>query len=232
MVLVSDNGTEFLNDVVATLKSKMGTEHITSSAGHPQPNGKVERVNAMVRNYLQSYVDWTGNLWSDCLAELNFAYNTSIHRGLKLSPFEVVHNFQPRFPGFETQAGINDIFHGEEKADLIPARVKLVREFAASQSKLFQTQWCTRMNKFRQDPVYRRGDLVMFHDPARAGTRQGVKSRKFVNPWLGPCKVVDFLPQTLTVKLQLHDTTSGRSGGTLRIHAERVKPYISRDTGK
>ena len=89
------------------------------------------------------------------------------------------------------------------------------------------------MNRFRQDPVYRRGDLVMFHDPARAGKRQGVKnSRKFVNPWLGPCKVVDFFPQTLTVKLQLPETASGRSGGTHRIHAERVKPYISRDTGK
>ena len=233
VVLVSDNGTEFLNDVVATLKSKMGMDHITTSPGHPQPNGKVERVNASVRNYLRSYVDWTGNLWSDCLAELNFAYNTSVHRALKLSPFEVVHNFQPRFPGFETQAGINDIFYGEEKSDLIPARVKLVREFARSQSKLYQTQWCTRMNQFRQDPVYRRGDLVMFHDPARAGKRQGIKnSRKFVNPWLGPCKVVDFFPQTLTVKLQLPETASGRSGGTHRIHAERVKPYISRDTGK
>ena len=230
LVVVSDNGTEFLNEVMGAFMNMMGTEHITTSAVHPQPNGKVERVNATLRNYIRSYVDWTKDLWSECLAELNFAYNTSIHRGLRLSPFEVIFNYQPRFPGFETQAGINDKFYGEEKADLIPARIKLVREFAASQSQLFQTQWCTRMNKFREDPVYRRGDLVMFHDVARAGTRQKVKSKKFVNPWIGPCEVVDF--KNPTIKIRLPKLKDGKAGGIQPVHVERVKPYISRDTGK
>ena len=231
LVVVSDNGTEYVNEVMDEYLSLMGAEHRTTSAYHPQSNAKVERVNATLRNYIRSYVDWTGQNWSECLPELNFSYNTSIHKGLKLSPFEVVFNYQPRFPGFETQAGINDKFYGEEKADLIPAQVKLVREFAASQSKEFQVQWSSRMNRFRKDPVYHKGDLVMFHDAARAGSRQGVKSKKFVNPWLGPCQVLDFYPKTLTVKVKLPEGR-GRRPEIYRIHAERIKPYISRTTGK
>ena len=77
LVVVSDNGTEFLNEVMGAFLNMMGTEHRTTSAVHPQPNGKVERVNATVRNFLQSYVDWSKDNWSDCLATLNFAYNTS-----------------------------------------------------------------------------------------------------------------------------------------------------------
>ena len=227
LVVVSDNGTEFLNEVMGAFLNMMGTEHRTTSAVHPQPNGKVERVNATVRNFLQSYVDWSKDNWSDCLATLNFAYNTSIHIGLKLSPFEVVFNYQPRFPGFETMAGINDKFYGEEKADLIPQQIKLVREFVASQSKLFQTQWCTRMNKLRKDPVYKRGDLVLFFDPQMAGRRQKVRSRKFVNPWLGPCKVVDFRPGTNSIKIKLLNESKVHP-----VHVDRVKPYISRDTGR
>ena len=231
LVVVSDNGTEFVNEVMGAFLNMMGTEHRTTSPIHPQPNGKVERVNATLRNYIRSYVDWSGQNWSDCLAELNFSYNTSIHRGLKLSPFEVVFNYQPRFPGFETEAGLNDKFYGEGRADRIPAQIKLVREFAASQSREFQTQWTTRMNKFRVDPEYKKGDLVLFHDPARAGTRQKVRSRKFVNPWLGPCQVIEFFPRTLTVKLKV-PSARGQGSETYRVHAERVKPYISRDTGK
>ena len=231
LVVVSDNGTEFLNEVMGAALNFMGTEHRTTSAIHPQPNGKVERVNATVRNFLQSYVDWSKDSWSDCLATLNFAYNTAVHIGLRLSPFEVVFNYQPRFPGFETMAGINDKFYGEEQADLIPRQIKLVREFVASQSKLFQTKWCTRMNKFRKDPVYKRGDQVLFFDPQMAGRRQKVRSKKFINPWLGPCKVIDFRPSTNTVKLQVTNEKKGTSK-IYPVHVERVKPYISRDTGR
>ena len=231
LVVVSDNGTEYVNEVMGAFLNLMGTEHRTTSPVHPQPNGKVERVNATLRNYIRSYVDWSGQNWSDCLAELNFSYNTSVHRGLRLSPFEVVFNYQPRFPGFETEAGINDKFYGEGRADLIPAQIKMVREFAASQSKEFQTQWTSRMNRFRVDPEYKRGDQVMFHDPARAGIRQKVKGRKFLNPWLGPCEVVEFFPRTLTVKLKV-PSHQGKRSEVYRVHAERVKPYIGRDSGK
>ena len=87
------------------------------------------------------------------------------------------------------------------------------------------------MNKFRKDPVYKRGDQVLFFDPQMAGRRQKVRSKKFVNPWLGPCKVVDFRPATNTVKLQVTNEKKGTSK-TYPVHVERVKPYISRDTGR
>ena len=50
------------------------------------------------------------DIWSECLAELNFSYNTSIHQGLRTFPFEVVYNYQPRYPGFKNLDGLRETF--------------------------------------------------------------------------------------------------------------------------
>ena len=65
LVVVSDNGTEYVNEVMGAFLNMMGTEHRTTLPVQPQPNGKVKHVNATLWNYIRSYVDWTGQNWSD-----------------------------------------------------------------------------------------------------------------------------------------------------------------------
>ena len=232
LVAVSDNGTEFVNSVMEGVMKMLGTEHRKTSPYHPQSNGKCERVNPTVKEYIRSFVDWRKDIWSECLAELNFSYNTAIHQGIRMSPFEVVYNYQPRYPGFENLDGLKETFYSELEEDELARGAALVREFAANQSEKFQAQWNQRMNKFRTDPNYKVGDQVMFYAPERDSRRRAVKGRKYINPWIGPCKIVKHAPNSVTVRLWVPPGPDHVNGAHADAHVQRIKPYIDRTNGR
>ena len=229
--VVSDNGTEFLNEVMARYMEFVGTEHVTTTPYHPQTNGKCERINPSIKEYLRSYIDWRKGDWSEGLAETNFSYNTSLHQGLQNTPFEVLHLYEPRYPGFETLAGLKEKFYGEGDEAILPRNANLVREFAAAQSERYQAQWNKRMNKFRTDPTYQRGDRVLFYAPARDAARRKVRGKKFVNPWVGPCTVTKFKPP-VNVELWVPPGPDQINGKTTLAHVQLVKPYIDRSKAR
>ena len=118
--ITSDNGGEFASDVLKAYENLAGIEHHYTTAYHPQTNGKCERINPAITEYLRSYVDWRRNDWSDGLAEINFSYNTSLHQGIKTTPFEAVHPLvEVRFPGFDPLPGMRESFYGEILNQLI-----------------------------------------------------------------------------------------------------------------
>ena len=45
LVLQSDQGPEFMNDVMAEMAAQLGSRHVFSSAFHPQSQGIVERAH-------------------------------------------------------------------------------------------------------------------------------------------------------------------------------------------
>ena len=121
-------------------------------------NGKCERINPAIKEYLRSYIDWRRNDWSDGVAEINFSYNSSLHQGIKTTPFEAIHPLvQVLFPGFDSLPGMRERFYGEDDASDLIRQTALTREYAAAQNERYQVQWNKRMNKFRTDPTYKRG---------------------------------------------------------------------------
>ena len=234
LVVVSDNGTEYVNSVMETVTTMMGTDHRKTAPYHPQSNGKCERVNPTVREYIRTFIDWRKDSWSLCLPELNFSYNTSIHQGIKMSPFEVVYNYQPRYPGFESLEGLQEKFYGEADSDGedFIRSTQLVRTFAAEQSERYQAQWNRRMNRFRKDPVYKIGDKVMFYAPERDSRRRDVKGKKYINPWIGPCQIASHVPGAPTVRVWVPPGPGQVNGKYAMAHVERIKPYIDREQGR
>ncbi|XP_070802415.1 vomeronasal type-2 receptor 26-like [Pituophis catenifer annectens] len=55
----------------------MGSTQGFSSASHPSTNGAVERVNAMVEQYIRCYVDYQQENWADLLLFAEVAYNNA-----------------------------------------------------------------------------------------------------------------------------------------------------------
>ena len=229
--VVSDNGTEFCNEVLKNYMDLGGTEHVTTTPYHPQSNGKAERINPAIKEYLRSYVDWRQGDWSEGLAETNFSYNTSLHQGLQTTPFEVMHLYEPRYPGFETLMGLKEKFYGEGDESILPRNANLVREFVASQSERYQACWNKRMNRFRTDPTYQKGDKVLFYAPARDAARRKVRGKKFLNPWVGPCTVTKFKPPC-NVELFVPPGPDQVNGKTARAHVQLIKPYVDRSKSR
>ena len=88
--LHSDNGTEFVNEVVDTLSALHGIQRRTITAFRPQANGQVERVNRPVLDVLRKYCGTFPDRWPDWLDFVMLAIRTATHSSTGQTPFEVM----------------------------------------------------------------------------------------------------------------------------------------------
>lgn len=91
--LLTDNGTEYVNDLIKTYLLKNGIVHKTSSPYTPQQNGIAERKNrylsectraCMIQYNLDDY------FWGEILLSVNHVQNRLTHRKTEISPFEAL----------------------------------------------------------------------------------------------------------------------------------------------
>ena len=59
-----------------------------STAFHPESDGQTERVNQVIEDMLRAYCNRQPNSWIKYLPLVEFAYNSSHHRSLGMSPFK------------------------------------------------------------------------------------------------------------------------------------------------
>ena len=76
----------------------METKIQFSTAFYPQTDRQTEVVNRSLGNLLQYLVGENLRAWDLILPTAEFAYNSSVNRTIGMSPFEVVHGYQPRQP--------------------------------------------------------------------------------------------------------------------------------------
>ena len=69
----------------------METQLNLSLAYHPETNGLTERVNQVIEDMLRSYCGQQPCLWLKYLPLVEFAYNSSFHRSLQMSPFKALY---------------------------------------------------------------------------------------------------------------------------------------------
>jgi hypothetical protein len=97
-ILQSDNGKEFTANVIKNLKNIWpGLVIINGRPRHPESQGSVERENATLCNILGKYMEDRGTAsWTTCLLPVIFSMNTSLARGVNMTPYEIVFGQKPR----------------------------------------------------------------------------------------------------------------------------------------
>jgi translation initiation factor IF-1 len=159
--IVSDRDAKFLSHFWRTLWFKLGTKLLFSTTCHPQMDGQIEIVNRTLFTMLRAILKTNLKLWEECLPHIEFAYNRSIHSTTKVSPFQVVYDFNPRAP-----------------IDLIPLLPSEMTYFDASQRsefilKMYETttfnieqmneKYRIAASKGRKKVKLEPGDLVWLH---------------------------------------------------------------------
>lgn len=84
-VFISDNGTEFVNNAIASFAREHRICHSSIPPYDPQAN-PVERVNRILKVMIIAYLNQDHRDWDVHLNEFRFAYNTAYHTSIKLSP--------------------------------------------------------------------------------------------------------------------------------------------------
>jgi hypothetical protein len=84
--IVSDRGNEFTSRFWEKLHEAMDSRLNFSLAYHPQTDGQTERVNKIIED-----MSSICQSWDKCLPYVEFSYNNSYQKSLKMSKFEVLH---------------------------------------------------------------------------------------------------------------------------------------------
>ena len=97
-VVHSDQGRNFESTLLHEICNFMGITKTRTTSYHPQCDGQTERQNRTIQAMLSAFASNRrddSDLWLDSVP---FAYNTSRHDALGISPYEVVFGQLPRLP--------------------------------------------------------------------------------------------------------------------------------------
>jgi hypothetical protein len=75
--------------------AKLGIKLLFYSSSHPQTDGETKVVNRNLWNLLHVLIKKNPKSWEVCIPHAEFAYNRTVHRITKRSPFEIVYGFNP-----------------------------------------------------------------------------------------------------------------------------------------
>jgi transposase InsO family protein len=125
--IASDRGTRFTSRFWEKLHEARDTRLNFSLAYHPQMDGQIEWVNEILEDILRACALKDSKSWDKCLSYVEFSYNNSYQKSLKMSPFEVLYGCKCQTPLFWNEPRENQVF-GPEILQEAERQVQVVRE--------------------------------------------------------------------------------------------------------
>jgi transposase InsO family protein len=214
--LLTDRGTNFVSTNFEQMATFLGTEPTHTVAYRPQANGQNERSHRELSNYLKLYLDDTKRYhWDTMLKLASWVHNSSYHRALKMSPYEVVTGMKPNqarmwLPGESEKISEDEIhqYFGVRKDKLDRIRKQAIEAIQSMQQDFINIQ-----SKRLRPHVFKEGQQVLVKRHMQGSTARWTQS------YYGPFLVTKVISESV---LELEDPVTGKRD---TIHVQYVKPY-------
>ncbi|KAH9248029.1 hypothetical protein BASA81_014315 [Batrachochytrium salamandrivorans] len=96
--IISDRGKSFLAEGISEFERENSIRHLATTPYHPQTNGMVERMHAMLGHGLTTLVADKRDRWDEYLPQVLLAIRTRTHSVTGYSPFYLLFGTHPRLP--------------------------------------------------------------------------------------------------------------------------------------
>ncbi|KAI3650144.1 hypothetical protein MP228_005001, partial [Amoeboaphelidium protococcarum] len=190
--ILSDRAKSFLDEGVQYYKQKWNIKHVLSSPYHPQTNGMVERMHAMLNHSITTLTSGHPSRWDEYLKEAVFGIRVRTHAVTKFSPFYLLYGVSPRIPSdthppSSLMKPLDELeeaqLHGELEArvfeDMGNAR-RAAFERSKVQAELMRKRY--NLDPSAKEYYFKVGDWVKLKHHGK---------NKFEFNWKGPYAVVD-----------------------------------------
>jgi transposase InsO family protein len=213
--IVTDRGSQFMSDVVARYTKRIRVNHKFTSAFHPRTNGKVERVNGMIKSMLRKYLHGAIHEWDLYLDSAVWALRIRKHSITGYSPFFLVYGREPVLPGDALRPYVSK----EEANDQMSVYARSAKELEelgqARAAAEFRAKSYADKVKAKWDAVikpigFEIGDLVLL----RLEQRYGLEYH-----WEGPYRIIKKNSQTDVYQLETFGGVTKKDW----VHVDRLK---------
>ncbi|XP_077318945.1 uncharacterized protein LOC143940971 [Lithobates pipiens] len=218
--LISDQGPQFVSDLMQALCQQIQMTHIMASPYHPQTNGLCERFNGTLKQMLLTFVHSQGKDWERYLPHLLFAYREVPQESTGFSPFELLYGRRVRGPldliretweGKIADPEVSVVDYVLKFRDKMETLVEIVRE-NMTQAQTRQKEWYDRNARER---TYDIGQKVYVLLPLRQNKLQAA--------WEGPYTITQRL-NDVTYLVRLGEGSRRQKA----IHVNMIKAHHER----
>lgn len=169
--MLTDQGTEFLNETLTALQKVMNIKGTHSSPYHPQTNGQAERTNETLCKVLDK-LSKQGREWDKWIGAALYAYRTKKHSSTKFTPSMLLYGFEMETPitiEFDTNVPEEERLErsAQEHMDLIGPRLKHIREIARQNKEKAQESQKKYYDRKTIQTRFKMGDKVLWLDSAK-----------------------------------------------------------------
>jgi hypothetical protein len=220
-ILTTDQGTEFINELLTILTNTYKIRHIKTTAYHPQGNGQVERTNKTIKDILAKCTPKDGD-WSHYIHSAAYAVRVSKSASTNYSPAELLTGRKFRLPSDN---------RAQTPADMSDIQSHVDQEFNRISSIRTKAQGFIKNAQARQKKSHDQVNLIL--KPLQIGDpvllyRNMIEtswSAKLEPKWEGPFYVQSIKGTTHTLR-RLNGSILPKSfhRNRLKLYHERPKP--------
>jgi len=228
--LISDNGREFDNKLMAQVAQLLQIKHTTTCPENPRANGLAENHMRVLKDSLSIYTQETLQDWDEYLSGVTMAYNTTVNSQTGHTPFFMMYGREARLPNETWMIDYRELGDIDPYIQNTVASLNWVWEKASKKkpAEVKRMQDSQKPRRHLQYAEYKVGDYAMV---ARM-TKQSIMS------W------IDRKERTISAKLQPRYSgpyliTGQRSpvvytlqidGRDKYVHAVNMKPFSGKQT--
>ncbi|VFQ94564.1 unnamed protein product [Cuscuta campestris] len=184
-MIVSDRDRVFLSNFWREALKASGTTLTMSTSFHPQTDGQTEVMNRVVEQYLRAFTQDKPARWTVLLLWAEYALNTSVHSGLKVTPFEALYGRPPPsfLPYLQGESKVQEVNNFLQERDALLRRLR-------ENLKEAQRRMTTAANKHQTDLQFKEGEWVLLKlQPYRQHSVVRWSSQKLARRYYGPYRV-------------------------------------------
>ena len=215
--ILSDQGSNFLSDLMTQVTEILGITRLKTSPYHPQTNGMLERFHLTLKSMVRKTAD-DKREWDTCLPYVCFAFRDAIHSSTGFTPFQLLFGRDVRGPLSLIYESLTGEARGgravADYVDTLKIRLRDAWQTAVEHDTAAKAKSKERFDKKAKIRTFEVGEQVLVLTPTFTD--------KLTDQWTGPYTVVAKL-NDVTYKI----CTPERRKKTRLFHINSMKEWTS-----